>query len=158
MSRMSNCIRILPGVAAALFAACAALSPSLSEDAGLPPFRAHVDMKTFMEHVLTPAAKIVWSVNAVMIDQQGEHDLSPKTEADWEQIVSGAATLAEATNALMIPQRARDPQWAFYVQKLAEAANKAYLAAEARDLKSIAEVSDRLDGICAACHRHYGLE
>jgi len=89
---MSNCIRILPGVAAALFAACAALSPSLSEDAGLPPFRAHVDMKTFMEHVLTPAAKIVWSVNGIVIDEQGEHDLSPKSDADWEAIVSGAAT------------------------------------------------------------------
>jgi hypothetical protein len=146
-------------VLAALVAVTAAAAPSMGEDAGpTPPFRPYVDMKTFMEHVLTPAAKIVWSVNAVVIDQQGEHDLSPKTEADWEQIVTGAATLAEATNALMIPQRARDPQWAFYVQKLAEAANKAYLAAEARDRKTIAEVSDRLDGICAACHRHYGLE
>ncbi len=151
--------RFLRSVVAAAAVACPFASPSMGEDAAPPtPYQAHVDMKTFMEHVLTPAAKIVWSVNAVVIDQQGEHDLSPKTEADWEQIVSGAATLAEATNALMIPQRARDPQWAFYVQKLAEAANKAYLAAEARDLKSIAEVSDRLDGICAACHRHYGLE
>ncbi len=156
--------RFSPAVLAALVAVTAAAFPSMGEDvAPMPssqrePFRPYVDMKTFMEHVLTPAAKIIWSVNAVVIDQQGEHDLSPKTEADWEQIVSGAATLAEATNALMIPQRARDPQWVFYVQKLAEAANKAYLAAEARDLKSISEVSDRLDGICAACHRHYGLE
>jgi len=156
--------RLAPAILAALVAVTAAASPSTGDDAApisssqRQPFRAYVDMKTFMEHVLTPAAKIIWSVNAVVIDQQGEHDLSPRTEADWEQIVSGAATLAEATNALMIPQRARDPQWAFYVQKLAEAANKAYLAAEARDLKTIAEVSDRLDGICAACHRHYGLE
>jgi hypothetical protein len=72
--------------------------------------------------------------------------------------VSGAATLAEATNALMIPQRAPDPAWNLYVRKLADAADKAYRAAEAHDLKSISEVSDRLDGICAACHRHYGLE
>jgi hypothetical protein len=158
MSRMSNCIRILPGVAAALFAACAALSPSLSEDAGLPPFRAHVDMKTFMEHVLTPAAKIVWSVNGIVIDEKGEHDLSPKSDADWEAIVSGAATLAESTNALMIPERALDPFWTFYVQKLAVAANKAYVVAEAHDLKTISQVSDQLDGICAACHRHYGVE
>jgi hypothetical protein len=115
-------------------------------------------MKTFMEHVLTPAAKIVWSVNAVTIDAQGEHDLSPKSEADWEAIVSGAATLAEATNALMIPQRSRGAEWNSYAQKLAEAAKEAYIAAEAHDLKSISRVSDRLDGICAACHRHYGLE
>jgi hypothetical protein len=151
-------MRFSLAVLAAVIAAAVAL-PSKGEDvASMPPFQAHVDMKTLMEHVLTPAAKIVWGVNAVVIDEKGEHDLSPKTEADWEEIVSGAATLAEATNALMIPERARDPQWIFYVQRLAEAANQAYVAAEAHDLKAVSEVSDRLDGLCAACHRHYGLE
>jgi hypothetical protein len=152
-------IRFVAGILAAAGIACALASPSIGENAEpASPFRAYVDMKTFMEHVLTPAATIVWRVNAVVIDEKGEHDLSPKSEADWEQIVSGAATLAEAANALMIPQRAMDPQWNFYAKNLAEAANRAYLAAEARDLRSIAEVSDRLDGICAACHRHYGVE
>src|ERR1700736_424706 len=143
----------------AAIAVSAAAPLSLGEGAdSLPPFQAYVDMKTFMEHVLTPAAAVIWRVNAVVIDEKGEHDLSPKSDDDWEQVVSGAATLAEATNALMILQRARDPDWNRYVQKLAEAADKAYRAAEARDLKSVSEVSDQLDGICAACHRHYGLE
>lgn len=145
------------GMIAAAALAVALASPSSGGDVA-SPYRAHVDMKTFMEHVLTPAAKIVWTVNAIMIDAKGEHDLSPKTEADWEQIVSGAATLAEATNALMIPERALDRAWNGHAKRLAEAANKAYVAAEAHDLKSISEVSDRLDGICAACHRHYGVE
>jgi hypothetical protein len=134
-------------------------SPSMSDDTvPMPPFKAHVDMKTFMEHVLTPAAQIVWSVNGSIIDAKGERDLSPKTDDEWEKIVSGAATLAEATNALMIPERAQDALWNVYVKKLADAADKAYQAAEAHDLKSVAEVSDHLDGICASCHRHYGLE
>jgi len=134
-------------------------SPSMSDSTvPMPPFKAHVDMKTFMEHVLTPAAQIVWSVNGSIIDAKGERDLSPKTDDDWEKITSGAATLAEATNALMIPERAQDAQWNFYAKKLADAGDKAYQAAEAHDLKSVAEVSDRLDGICASCHRHYGLE
>lgn len=137
----------------------AASSPSLSGDAEpLPPFRAHVDMKTFMEHVLTPAAGVIWRVNAVVIDEKGEHDLSPKSEAEWEQIESAAATLAEATNALMIPQRTLDGQWNFYAGNLAQAASEAFRGAEARDLKAVSDVSDRLDGICAACHRHYGVE
>jgi cytochrome c556 len=157
MSRMPNRICSLRSIAIALLAACAVSSPSFGEDQD-PPFRAYVDMKTFMEHVLGPAAKVVWSVNAVVIDEKGEHDLSPKTDEDWEQIVSGAATLAEATNALMIPERALDARWNFYAQKLAEAADKAYVAAEAHDLKTISQVSDRLDSICAACHRHYGVE
>ena len=152
-------IRCFPRVLAAVVAAGVLASPSFGEDATPPsPFQAYVDMKTFMQHVLTPAATIIWRANGLVIDEKGEHDLSPKSEADWEGIVSGAATLVEATNALMIPQRALDPRWSFYVKNLAAAANKAYLAAEARDLKSISEVSDRLDGICAACHRHYGLE
>src|SRR5262249_39488501 len=82
------------------------------------PFQPHVDMKTFMEHVLTPAAQIIWSVNGSMIDKDGEHELSPKTDDDWERVVSGAATLAETTNALMIPQRVRDAEWNSYVKKL----------------------------------------
>jgi hypothetical protein len=151
--------RFFSGMMAAIIVTFAAVSPSISDDAATaPPFQAYVDMKTFMEHVLSPAAAIIWKVNGVVIDAKGEHDLSPKTDDDWEQIVSGAATLAEATNALMIPQRARDPSWNPYVKKLAEAADKAYRAAEAHDLKSVSEVSDQLDGICAACHRHYGLE
>jgi hypothetical protein len=154
MSRMSD--RIRAGIAAALVIACAASSLTLGEEAG-PPFRAYVDMKTFMEHVLTPAAKIVWSVNGVVIDEKGEHDLSPKSDDDWERIVSGAATLVEATNALIIPERARDAAWLRYAKALADAADKAYRAAEAHDLKTISQVSDQLDGICAACHRHYGV-
>jgi hypothetical protein len=135
-----------------------AAAPSLSDAPGTPPFEAHVDMQTFMEHVLTPAAQIIWTVNGSVIDAAGEHDLAPKTDGDWERIVSGAATLAEATNALMIPQRARDAAWNGYVRKLADAAGKAYRAAEAHDLKAVSEVSDALDGVCAACHRHYGVE
>jgi hypothetical protein len=152
-------IRFFSGLAAVIVIAIAAASPSMSDDAApTPPFHPHVDMKTFMEHVLSPAAAIIWRVNGVVIDSKGAHDLSPKSDDDWEQIVSGAATLAEATNALMIPQRALDPSWNSYVKKLADAADKAYRAAEVHDLKSVSEVSDQLDGVCAACHRHYGLE
>ena len=151
--------RLISGTIVALVMSRLTAAPSISEDAAaMPPFQAHVDMKNFMQHVLGPAAASIWKVNGLMIDAKGEHDLSPKSDDDWEQVVSGAATLAEATNALMIPERARDPEWNRYVKKLADAADKAYRAAEAHDLKSISEVSDRLDGICAACHRHYGLE
>jgi hypothetical protein len=147
------------GLSLAITTACFAATPSMSDDkAALPPFQSHVDMKTFMEHVLTPAASAIWSVNGVIIDKGGEHDLSPKSDDDWEKLVSAAATLAEASNALMIPQRALDAEWNKYVKKLCDAADKAYRAAEAHDLKAISDVSDRLDGICASCHRHYGFE
>ena len=91
---------------------CVTGSSAQGPSSGAPgPFRAHVDMKTFMEHVLTPSATIIWRVNGIIFDDKGEHDLAPRSDADWEQIVSGAATLAEVTNALMSPPRVRDPHW-----------------------------------------------
>jgi len=130
----------------------------LAAAAAEPDFTAHVDMKTFMEHVLTPAATVIWRVNGVIIDREGEHDLSPHSDEDWEAVVSGAATLAEATNAMLIPARVRDRAWRGYVGDLARSADQAYRAAEAHDFAGVSAVSDRLDGICSACHKHYGLE
>ena len=47
----------ISGTIVAVVIGCLAASPSISEDAGaMPPFQAHVDMKTFMQHVLSPAA------------------------------------------------------------------------------------------------------
>jgi hypothetical protein len=123
-----------------------------------PPFRPFVDMATFMDHVLTPAATIVWHTNGFVNDGAGDHDLSPKTDADWELVVSGAATLAEATNALRIPQRTPDADWNGYVDQLADAAERAYKAAELHDLRALSDISDHLDEVCSSCHRHYGLE
>jgi len=134
------------------------LAAPIAARAPAPPFKAYVDMKTFMQHVLSPAAQVIWRSNATIIDANGEHDLSPRTDADWENLVTGTATLVEATNGLLIPQRLRDPAWVGHVRNLARAAEKAYQGAEHHDLKAVSEVSDQLDGLCAACHRQYGLE
>lgn len=97
------------GIGAAIVIACAAASPSMSNNAVLtPPFQPHVDMKTFMEHVLSPAATVIWRVNGTVIDATGEHDLSPKSDDDWEQIVSSTATLAESRKATPTPCASQD--------------------------------------------------
>jgi hypothetical protein len=144
-------------VIATILVAVGISAPAIAK-APAPAFKAYVDMKTFMEHVLSPAARVIWRANAIVIDAHGEHDLSPRTDADWEQIVTGSATLAEATNALLIPERLRDTAWVGHVKRLAAAAQKAYQGAESHDLKVVSEVSDQLDSLCAACHRQYGLE
>ena len=118
-------------------------------------------MKTFMEHVLTPAAKIVWSVNAVVVGQkaraqvpvpQDGRRLGTDRQRRRDACRSHQRLDHPAAGARSAVERLRQKV------RRADTANKAYRAAEARDLKAISEVSDRLDGICAACHRHYGLE
>jgi hypothetical protein len=98
----------------------------------------YVDMKTFMEHVLTPAAKIVWSVNAVVIDAQGERDLSPKSDADWEADRERRGDARRSGQRVDAPgARARSRNGTVTPKDWADAAARAYVAAEAHDPKSI---------------------
>jgi len=72
-------------VPARLAAALIVPSPTASlstSDTVAPPFQAHVGMNSFIEHVLTPAMQIVWSVNGSMIDDEDERDL-------WRKPVTG---------------------------------------------------------------------
>src|SRR5258708_13066765 len=67
-------LRPFPGAVIAVVMTCVAASPSISDDAApMPPFQAHVDMKTFMPHVLSPAAATIWKLTAPLINQNGEH-------------------------------------------------------------------------------------
>ena len=137
----------------------ASQAPASPRASGLtPPFREIVTLPTFMEHVLSPAADIVWRASGTSADASGEHDLTPTTNAQWEVVVSGSASLAEATNALMIPQRERDAAWFRLATLLAKAAEDAYRAAETHDAKGIAMAGERIDAACTNCHKHYGIE
>jgi hypothetical protein len=54
-------ICLFSGIGAAIVIACVATSPSMSDNAVLTsPFQPHVDIKTFMEHVLNPDATVIW--------------------------------------------------------------------------------------------------
>ena len=72
-----NGLPVPASLAAALIVSSLTVSPSMS-DTMAPPFQADVDMNTFIEHVLTPAMQIIWSVNGSMIDDEDEHDLRRK--------------------------------------------------------------------------------
>jgi hypothetical protein len=117
-----------------------------------------VELPILMEHVITPAAYDIWHASGWIIDEDGIRDLAPENDEEWEEVVNGAATLIEAGNLLMMDERVLDDDWPGYVRQLTDIAEEAFVAAEAHDQKTIDDVSDRLDGICTACHQHYGIE
>jgi hypothetical protein len=121
------------------------------------PVEAIVDMPTLMAHVVQPAAFIVWGASGVVIDASGYHDLAPTTDERWEEVVNGAATLAESTNLLMLPGRVLDDKWAGYIQQLRAVSIAAWRAAEAKDAKGISAAGDTLVDLCTACHLSYGI-
>src|SRR5260370_25301549 len=70
----------------------------------------------------------------------------PKNDVQWDEFKTQALTLAESANLLMMPSRARDQEkWMADAKLLWEVGNKAYRAAQAKNLEAIVALNDELN-------------
>jgi hypothetical protein len=80
----------------------------------------------------------------------------PTSNEGWASVRMGAVTLAESGRMLMTSGLARDKgPWMEMASALVKEAEAAVKAADAKDLKALEEVSDRLYVTCKACHDRY---
>ena len=77
--------------------------------ATLADFKTDTNMKDLMAHVIDFSAFGVWHNQGWLIDADGMHELFPTDEAGWVAAESAAFTLAEASNALLLPGRPLAP-------------------------------------------------
>jgi hypothetical protein len=100
-------------------------------------------MKRLMLDVIHPASNAL----LLLIYRGG-----PGDDKEWAEARRNAITLAESGNLLMIRNRAA--AWTADAKLLTDAGAAAYKAAEAKDTKALAAVSDRIDTSCTTCHKH----
>lgn len=80
----------------------------------------------------------------------------PKNQVEWDNFKTQALTLAESANLLMMPSRARDQEkWMADAKLLWEVGNKAYRAAQAKNLDAVNALNDELNTACVTCHMDY---
>jgi hypothetical protein len=149
-------------IAASVLAGCSQQTQVEAPSAAAPATEAGamLEMPFLMDHVLSTAAYKIWDASGIVNDQQqGEFELRPKTDEEWETVADGGAALAESYNMLMAPGRARDEMWRMYAQQLSDAGLEAFRAAEARDPQNtLFEIGSRIDAACTGCHVHTGIE
>jgi hypothetical protein len=120
------------------------------------PYHTEMPLNEFMPHVMQYAGDGVWKWQGWKIDTKGEHSLFPKSDADWEQAESGARTLAEVTNLLLLPgRRIAEPEWDNAVAQVYKIALRAAAAAEKHDEKAFFDAGGDLDEACDVCHVRY---
>src|SRR5919197_3290396 len=74
---------------------------------------------------------------------------NPQDEKEWDRVRRSAITLAESGNLLMMPGRARDQgDWMKDAKLLVDAGNAAYKAAQDKDAKALAALTESLDASC----------
>ena len=111
-----------------------------------------------------PAPKAVGTMSELMIDVIYPTSNAvfylfrdpPKNQVEWDNFKTQALTLAESANLLMMPSRARDQdKWMTDAKLLWEVGNKAYRAAQAKNLDAVNALNDELNTACVTCHMDY---
>ena len=142
----------IPSVLAVL-----AVLPGCAGDAPEPPpFVAVADEKQLMLSVLEPAAETYWDAVGVVMDEEGTHEIEPRSDEEWEAVVNAAYRLAESGNLLLMEERARGRKhWITMSRSLIEVGRRAIEAAAARDPEAVFDVGAELYFVCTGCHAVY---
>jgi len=150
---MQTSLRWLPLGMVFLFG-CGAPPPPPAPAA--PPFSTVLNLKQLMEWVIDPAADAVWDSVKTIITNKGTQEIAPKTDEQWAAVRTGAATLIESGNLLMMEGRARDnKEWIAAARRLSANAEKALKAAEAKNAEALFDAGGDIYNACKACHDRY---
>jgi hypothetical protein len=148
---------------AMLFASCGTQPANESADAvaagannGQPYVRAH-SIQELMANIVEVQAQVFWGSSGWVVDETGEHDLTPTTDERWLATRSAAATVAEMGNLLMTPLYAQDrgKDWIQFSQALVQVGMRAEKAAVDRNTDAIFETGGTMYRVCQACHQVY---
>ena len=102
-------------------------------------------MRQLMVDLIHPASNQV-----ILFVARGGSD----NEREWAALRHAALTLAESGN-LLVMRRPADQDWLTDARMLVDVGTAAYKAAQAKDLKALAALTESLDAPCTTCHKHY---
>ena len=164
-----------------LVASCQATQPAPTPQAAQPVYTTTATVKDIMLSIVDPAGDLIWDSVSTVIDKGGLHETSPKNDEDWAKVRSGAITLMEASNLLMMPGRhvARPgekseapgvelepsemealinkdlPGWHERSKHMHDVAADVLKVVEAKDAQKLFDIGEDVDRACENCHRQY---
>ena len=144
--------------AVACFASLAACQRPAPAPPAPPSFNTTIPLRDLMSHVIDPNTDVVWAASGVVVDLQGEHDLSPRTDAAWAKVRDAAAVVAESGNLLLLPGRLRPGKtWTDQARQLSTLGLAAMKAVDDRDKGAMLRIGGDIHDACEECHRVYAL-
>ena len=116
----------------------------------------HSDMHDFMAHLLTPASEAIWESSGYVITEEGEFSLEPTNQEEWERVLYGAKVITESASLLSVPSRSKNRnEWIVFAGLLEGVGQKAFEAAERKDVDALFGIGAELYQVCVACHQVY---
>ena len=150
-----------------------------SNAGGDRPIRSSI--KEIMELIIDPSANAIWQAVATVVDREGIHELSPKTQKEWLDMRRAAVLILEGGNLLMMPDRDAAPvgtksktpgvelepaqisatikkdrqSFDEFAQALRNLGVEALRASDDKNAALLLEIGDRMQPVCAGCHQTF---
>lgn len=141
------------------FAVLLPLVGACAETGEAPAFVAVADSRQLMTSVIEPAAEVYWDAVGVIMDEQGTHEIAPRTPEEWEAVENAAWVLAESGNLMLMEERAQGREhWIAMSRSMIEVGRRAVDAAAAKDPQAVFDMGAEVYFVCTGCHAVYATE
>ena len=149
-------------VASSQFGCSKQPEPSPAAQAGpVAGFDTSIDTKQLMRWMIDPTSKVVFGAVASIVTDQGEEQIQPRTDEEWNTVRNNAAMVLESGNLLMLEARARPDSvqdardWNAKAHAMSTAARAAIEATEVKDPDALFIASGDIYQACTDCHSKY---
>jgi hypothetical protein len=148
-----------------LQSACGDRSPASASSpeavTGAASFDTSVDTRQLMNWMIDPSSKVVFGAVATIITEQGEQNVQPRSDEEWNHVRNHAVMVLEAGNLLMLEGRARPSSvqdvadWNAKARAMSAAARTAIEATDVKDPEALFAASGDIYQTCTDCHEKY---
>jgi hypothetical protein len=139
-------------------------------------------IKDIMESIIDPSADALWGAVGTVVDKEGTHESSPKTQEEWLDVRRAAVRIIEGGNLLMMPAgreaapagtkseapgvELEPPEITILIKKNRKSFNafakelqalglETLRASEAKDAALVVEIGGRMEDVCERCHQTF---
>lgn len=114
-------------------------------------------IQQLMAQDVQPTADVYWKAVQYISDEQGNRDVVPQTDAEWQRVKDAATTIVEYAELLKTPgyTEGRNDDWVKFANSLAEVGKQAEQAAAEKSPEKVFEVGGTMYSVCSACHMVY---
>jgi hypothetical protein len=150
-------------------------------DTGNSDHQVFLTIRDLMESIIDPSADTLWGAVGTVVDNDGIHEMFPKTDEEWHEPRRAAVRIIEGSNLLIMPNREAAPPGAkseapgaeleppqinvllrekresfdAFARALQGLGMEALGAIDARNTALLLEIGARMENVCEGCHQTF---
>jgi hypothetical protein len=162
-------------------AGSAATASAANDSNAADDHQVFLTIRDLMESIIDPSADTLWNAVGTVVDNEGIHEMFPKTDEEWHEPRRAAVRIIEGSNLLIMPGRESAPPGAkseapgaeleppqinvllrekresfdAFARALQGLGMEALGAIDARNTALLLEIGARMENVCEGCHQTF---